>query len=444
MELRTNYRFIWDGLNLYGAKCYRGDFTAGQLQFRHEYWLARSRDLGITNLFIQAERCADVEQAQALWSMIAICLMQGYAPSPAINMTLPTPTAVWRVKSSLQKAVRRSQVEHGLRATHALLVSDPQRFWRRLVIILMEDIGVADLSLVAMGLTLAGSKKLRDQIGGKKVAFWLVEEMCKTVKSRDCNEITGYVDYATDRKAMLRAFDPFKNDAEKLTAVALDQDAPMCIRVAACHMLAGTLRFRLEGKLPATAFDKIAWWQLLKEMKLPPIVEFVTRIAEKRGCERLHLGLPFVWEILTKSRFIGVKINELPEQKTVAGLMTEAFDQHTRDGKRAMAYFSQVCKPVQQFFKDRPNVNKVGVLGVVVFQVEGAVLQRRLDYSDFDEISTELSNEEIRSTGLPLNEVKELCELVEGNLDMLHHSRMLTQAKHMAKINDSCRDSQLL
>jgi replication-associated recombination protein RarA len=48
----------------------------------------------------------------------------------------------------LQKAIRRGDVAHTQLAVSSLMTSDPARFWRRLVIIAFEDIGLADLSIV--------------------------------------------------------------------------------------------------------------------------------------------------------------------------------------------------------------------------------------------------------------------------------------------------------
>ena len=53
--------------------------------------------------------------------------------------------------SALQKAVRRDNEAEALACTRLLVDRDPQRLWRRLAVIAMEDVGVQVIAIMSAG-----------------------------------------------------------------------------------------------------------------------------------------------------------------------------------------------------------------------------------------------------------------------------------------------------
>ncbi len=67
----------------------------------------------------------------------------------------------WLASSALQKAIRRGNEAEALSCARLLLNVDAQRLWRRLGIIAIEDIGVADIEVVGQTLWATRSKARR-------------------------------------------------------------------------------------------------------------------------------------------------------------------------------------------------------------------------------------------------------------------------------------------
>src|SRR5690349_15658793 len=61
------------------------------------------------------------------------------------DTVLKEPARKWRVSSAWQKAIRRGNVEVAIRMAEGLYSLDPPYAWRRINVIALEDIGVANL-----------------------------------------------------------------------------------------------------------------------------------------------------------------------------------------------------------------------------------------------------------------------------------------------------------
>src|SRR5437879_108130 len=69
-----------------------------------------------------------------------------HAPPPLS----PLNVSPWVAMSALQKGIRRSDQVTALRAAATLLISAPERLWRRCGVIAFEDIGLADPNAVSI------------------------------------------------------------------------------------------------------------------------------------------------------------------------------------------------------------------------------------------------------------------------------------------------------
>jgi replication-associated recombination protein RarA len=87
----------------------------------------------------------------------------------------------WVAMSLLQKAIRRGHEDLAQRAAGTLLLTSPERLWRRLGCIAFEDIGVADFETVSLVTAALAGKRFRATCGGEwPVASFI---MCKTADS---------------------------------------------------------------------------------------------------------------------------------------------------------------------------------------------------------------------------------------------------------------------
>src|SRR5271156_5146030 len=71
---------------------------------------------------------------------------------------------VWVLASLLQKAIRRGELEAARRAGYQLLKHDPNRLWRRLMTVALEDIGIGDWVSVAEIAAIATSAEVRRMV----------------------------------------------------------------------------------------------------------------------------------------------------------------------------------------------------------------------------------------------------------------------------------------
>ena len=96
----------------------------------------------------------------------------------------PFPWDSYIAKSQMQKAIRRGDERRAWTAARVLLTSNERGFWKRLAIIALEDIGCANILLVAQILLVEKNRALRNRLGGPTlVGAALVDAMCTSPKA---------------------------------------------------------------------------------------------------------------------------------------------------------------------------------------------------------------------------------------------------------------------
>src|SRR6266536_1559451 len=90
----------------------------------------------------------------------------------------------WIASSLLQKSIRRGDVELAQRAACTLHAFDRNAIWRRLVVIVCEDVGVGDIDALLETLLAATSTDLRRQCGEASVLGAVVRRLAEAVKDR--------------------------------------------------------------------------------------------------------------------------------------------------------------------------------------------------------------------------------------------------------------------
>ena len=108
--------------------------------------------------------------------------------------TAPTPTPLhispWIAMSLLQKAIRRGRNDLAQRAAATLLRTSPDRLWRRLGIIAVEDVGLGDLAAVRLVVPALVGKRARADLGGEwPVASYLVSRLSHAAKCRAADDL---------------------------------------------------------------------------------------------------------------------------------------------------------------------------------------------------------------------------------------------------------------
>ena len=111
------------------------------------------------------------------------------------DQNFPTPPPLptndpFLASSCLHKAMRRGERTAALSAALALLEIDPERLWKRLAVIALEDFGLADLSLTGQVIAAASNKAWRLRVGGDvRILSYLIEQLSRCPRDRRATEL---------------------------------------------------------------------------------------------------------------------------------------------------------------------------------------------------------------------------------------------------------------
>ncbi len=349
--------------------------------------------------------------------------LAGHAPhSPESE---PLTIDVRLASSALQKAIRRGNEAEALSCARLLADRDPQRLWRRLAVIAMEDVGVGDFDVVANTIFSSRSKVWRDKQGGDwHVASYLVPRLCAAPKNR-----------GTDDLGLVAEFHPDFEDARAELACApqaslcdrvADPSQPMAVRSLAALYLAGTDRWSVQA-LPHRHGHIRVLLELYGHVGVPDYVcEAIDGGAKKeRGALPVNLGLMWLQAAASTSRHTRDERACLTHLGVIDGVSSEAYDMHTQLGRRALAYFSKVCEPIRdyltRFVKERDLYK---VLVGLAWQGESSLLDRRLVYDGSEEIFELAKVANVAINGFPAERVDEAVDLMRRHLPDLHRARL--------------------
>ena len=99
-------------------------------------------------------------------------------PNDTLEPVSLVPVDPWVAASGLQKAIRREAEKLALGSAKTLLLTDPDRLWRRLCVTAFEDVGLGDIEGLARMTAIAGQKTWRAKHGGNElVAAHLVKRL---------------------------------------------------------------------------------------------------------------------------------------------------------------------------------------------------------------------------------------------------------------------------
>lgn len=93
----------------------------------------------------------------------------------------------WIASSILQKSIRRNEITMARRAALALHNIDQAGVWRRLMAIVLEDVGAADIGLVMETVAAATSPNWRSRQGDDRVLTELVGRLAQAPKDRSAD-----------------------------------------------------------------------------------------------------------------------------------------------------------------------------------------------------------------------------------------------------------------
>ena len=331
----------------------------------------------------------------------------------------------WLAASAMQKAIRRGNVTEALLCAQLLVDVDPQRLWRRITVTAMEDVGVGDLDAVVDTIFVARSKTWRDQHGGDlHAASFVVTNLCGAVKNR-CTDDLGLVALFHPNYRESRAELACATEAALCDVVA-DTSQPLTRRSLAAMFLAGTNAWAAP-ELPRRRGDLGVLLDVFRHIGLP---EFICEAikggaAKEKGALPCNLGLIWLLDAASPTRDIRDERTGLTHLGMINGLSSEAYDMHTRTGKRALADFCRACKPMREYLsRFVPDAEIYWLTVNIVWHGETSLLDRRLTYEGSQEIFKMAKEANIASGEFPVERITEAIDLMRQHLPELHQARL--------------------
>lgn len=287
-------------------------------------------------------------------------------------------------KSALQKSIRRGAESLALESANYLLDLDSSNFWRRLVVIALEDVGLGSLDIVGQVVACAHRAKVRRQIADDwSIASYLVTAMCRSIKDRTTDELTVLAEYSPslDHHRSRPACMPLHEVLDIINQRAV---SPEELAIAAWYAI-GTDRYR-SHLLCERPGDPVAFWSILENAGSPQSLIEVCQVGLLRGRTILAALLPLVW-LLARDQPRAIAADDLTENRTVDGLPGWVFGGHTREGRRAInSYLKSDCQMSRWLQRHAPTASPAYVVSSLLFRVESGLVDRRLTWPTGDRL----------------------------------------------------------
>lgn len=337
---------------------------------------------------------------------------------PPNEVSLPTsPTLKWRYSSAFQKAVRRNDQSIGTVAA-ALNSCDPEYIWRRAPTIALEDVSLGDPWVVALVLHACRFSKLRANYGPGRLAAFLGELMGSAVKDRlTCDSFC--LPYFHPKLARARSKVGRMSVSERADLYRSDETA-LGLRISAGVALAGP---RYGGGIfggQGGSADELA--SVVQDLA-PFLIQWISRQYANMAKDGMFVTLPVVWRQLSSEGQIDIAHGKLPERRLIGGILSAAFDGHTREGRNAISHFGRTCGPIVEVLRGVSDKQKA--LELAVFTIDSSLLDRRLLCPWSEALYRKNLEGEVLAAGLSLRQFDELAASTLENREMLNLARSI-------------------
>ncbi len=325
----------------------------------------------------------------------------------------------WLLASAIQKAIRRGEERRATGAAISLWRQDRARFWRRLHIIALEDVGIGAPDPVVKTLTAFSSPTWRKETGDMQVGLHLVRLLCAAAKNRLADAAFILAERAAEHQHLRERL--AKADEVTLAEYVADEETPLVERCIAVWLLAGTKKFPSEH-LPQRIGKPAEAITAMMALNLP--ASFKEACAGVTGASQwpLALFLPLIWQEAQKHPMRVVN-DAIPATPEVEGVPLYACDMFTRVGLASLRELRQEVRGLQAY--------SVKAIGLALFYMEGHRVNQRVTNDALEELQQRGELTDMESAGVWLPEYMALRELLTENMPLLNDIRRRRLQRHL-------------
>jgi len=350
----------------------------------------------------------------------------------SVNLELHNfPTDKWLLSSAVQKLIRRGLAERAVKTALTLHLLDPAYLPRRLPVIALEDVGIADLAVCFDTLHVFGTRRLSaktSDLDQRQLLANLIYRLACSVKSRAACDILCLA--LADSSLLTTAAELMRSGAEYLIKLAADRKAADVARALALHLLSGMSVKKPGQYRPVSRFNGDALITVAEKLDLPPVIAWM--LIKGRNTSGLAAMLPLVLEAVSDGaadlqikHFCKSKSKVLAENP-ILGVPACAADMHTSIGRRAIAQYSEAVKQKHpRFFEAiQDGISHSKLFELAIFHLEGSKLNRWLECGTLAGYREQVERAELKTLGLsdPASH-QQLYQILETECQLLWQIR---------------------
>lgn len=357
-----------------------------------------------------SDRITEYELLQAIADEASETRLSIGRPKRHIEHSLAT--SLW------QKAIRRGDVDWALHAALCLYEHDPEYVWRRIRIIALEDISVADLDLVARVLAIAGKRVLRAKIGERSLLAYLTTTLALAKKCRTPCDLASWLEPISEAEISVPLLGSEKN-------ALLEGGLEAILSSARLWRSVTPQSARIDGR----------WWaigrnsrqrrnELLDGISASPLLRFVANRGG--GAYALNtLCVPAAQLAAIRAVHRQPTAPPLCSEELVGGIPAYAYCMYSAPGRDALRRFVRSTN-WREARRWGVRKNLLQVLGNLVFYVEGGFCTEVLEVALGPEIERASERALLGRLGVRTEDVPSLLQAIRDLLPCINAMRRLT------------------
>lgn len=317
--------------------------------------------------------------------------------------------------SMWQKSIRRGDEGAACTAAAALYDLDEQYVWRRVRSIALEDVSVANLTLVAQIVAVSSKASLLRKLGSKRVLLHVTRSLARSPKCRTGCELMVWRSALASQADVVSVDDLRRTQSAAFDEVVLGRNADAWLSTE--NFSVRKLGAWMQINRGCTAKRQ----SLLEAIGASSLVEYVTMKASRT--DRLNTMVPVVDQLM-RVRFSVVE-SPVPLERpseVIGGYPAYSYCLFSKPGRAALREILRATR-WGRLLASLGVANPVYALGSLVFYAEGGCCDRTLQVAHWSKIRRLSRTSQLGQAGIPAAHVSEFLDGVSQDLPIINRCR---------------------